>query len=270
VNATLAATRTERAWAVLDAVPDPEVPAISVRELGIVREVLDHGASMEIVLTPTYSGCPATEVIERSVCEAIDAAGNYWALVDLPDDRYAVDLSVISAHPPCCDKEKERQDELDGIAAWLRDLVTPGGRDLPQGTPIVIAGDMNLVGGARQVRTLVAGEIADEESFGPSHPADWDGSSLADAEPRHAGGRDIYTWRDARGSFAPGKLDYIVYSDSVARLGNAFALATEELDAATLERYGLRADDTLDASDHLPVVADLTLDGARARAGSAE
>jgi ring-1,2-phenylacetyl-CoA epoxidase subunit PaaD len=51
------------------------VPAISVRELGIVREVLDHGASMEIVLTPTYSGCPATEVIERSVCEAIDAAG---------------------------------------------------------------------------------------------------------------------------------------------------------------------------------------------------
>jgi metal-sulfur cluster biosynthetic enzyme len=46
VNATLEATRAERAWAVLDAVPDPEVPAISVRELGIVREVLDHGASM--------------------------------------------------------------------------------------------------------------------------------------------------------------------------------------------------------------------------------
>jgi ring-1,2-phenylacetyl-CoA epoxidase subunit PaaD len=75
VNATAEATRVERAWAVLDAVPDPEVPAISVRELGIVREVLDHGASLEVVLTPTYSGCPATEVIERSVCEAIDAAG---------------------------------------------------------------------------------------------------------------------------------------------------------------------------------------------------
>ena len=75
VNAALRADRAARAWAVLDAVPDPEVPAISVCELGIVREVLDHGASMEIVLTPTYSGCPATEVIERSVCEAIDAAG---------------------------------------------------------------------------------------------------------------------------------------------------------------------------------------------------
>ena len=75
MNRAIAATRVERAWAVLDAVPDPEVPAISVRELGIVREVLDHGESMEIVLTPTYSGCPATEVIEQSVCEAIDAAG---------------------------------------------------------------------------------------------------------------------------------------------------------------------------------------------------
>jgi ring-1,2-phenylacetyl-CoA epoxidase subunit PaaD len=75
VNAALQGTRTERAWAVLAEVPDPEVPALSVRDLGIVREVLDCGESLEIVLTPTYSGCPATEVIEQSVCEAIDAAG---------------------------------------------------------------------------------------------------------------------------------------------------------------------------------------------------
>ena len=75
MNSALAATRVDQAWAVLDAVPDPEVPAISVRELGIVREVVDRGALLEIVLTPTYSGCPATEVIERSVLDAIDAAG---------------------------------------------------------------------------------------------------------------------------------------------------------------------------------------------------
>jgi ring-1,2-phenylacetyl-CoA epoxidase subunit PaaD len=75
VSALLEATRSERAWAVLDAVPDPEVPAISVRELGIVRDVLDHGDAIEVVLTPTYSGCPATEVIEQSVRDAIHAAG---------------------------------------------------------------------------------------------------------------------------------------------------------------------------------------------------
>jgi ring-1,2-phenylacetyl-CoA epoxidase subunit PaaD len=75
--------RVARAWAVLDGVPDPEVPAISVRDLGIVREVIEHGAALEIVLTPTYSGCPATEVIERDVIEAIDAAGLGPARVSL-------------------------------------------------------------------------------------------------------------------------------------------------------------------------------------------
>jgi len=71
----MAVSRTERAWATLDEVPDPEVPALSVRDLGIVREVNEQGEALEIVLTPTYSGCPATEVIERSVLDAIEAAG---------------------------------------------------------------------------------------------------------------------------------------------------------------------------------------------------
>ncbi len=74
MNAPVAATRVERAWAALDAVPDPEVPALSVRDLGIVRDVVDHGDELEVVLTPTYSGCPATEVIERDVLAALEAA----------------------------------------------------------------------------------------------------------------------------------------------------------------------------------------------------
>ena len=68
-------TRTERAWQVLGGVLDPEVPALSVRDLGIVRDVIDHGAELEVVLTPTYSGCPATEVIEESVLSAIESEG---------------------------------------------------------------------------------------------------------------------------------------------------------------------------------------------------
>lgn len=68
-------TRTERAWEVLGQVLDPEVPALSVRDLGIVRDVIDHGAELEVVLTPTYSGCPATEAIEQSVLSAIEAEG---------------------------------------------------------------------------------------------------------------------------------------------------------------------------------------------------
>ena len=66
--------RVERAWEVLHTVLDPEVPALSVCDLGIVREIIDDGAGLEVVLTPTYSGCPATEVIERSVLDALAAA----------------------------------------------------------------------------------------------------------------------------------------------------------------------------------------------------
>ena len=67
----------ERAWAALQQVPDPEVPAISVCELGIVRDLhlSEDGQGIQVVLTPTYSGCPATEVIERSVIDALQAAG---------------------------------------------------------------------------------------------------------------------------------------------------------------------------------------------------
>ena len=69
------ASRCEQAWQVLGEVLDPEVPALSVRDLGIVRDVLAHDDGLEIVLTPTYSGCPATEVIEHDVLAAIAAAG---------------------------------------------------------------------------------------------------------------------------------------------------------------------------------------------------
>ena len=61
----------KRIWAVLAEVPDPEVPALSVVDLGIVRGV-DDGA---VTITPTYSGCPATLAIEQAIRAALDAAG---------------------------------------------------------------------------------------------------------------------------------------------------------------------------------------------------
>lgn len=57
--------------AVLETVMDPEIPVVSVVDLGIVRDV----SSDRVRITPTYSGCPATEVIERTIREALDAAG---------------------------------------------------------------------------------------------------------------------------------------------------------------------------------------------------
>ena len=57
--------------AVLKDVPDPVIPAVSVLDLGIVRSVDEQ----KVVITPTYSGCPATLFIEQSIREALDAAG---------------------------------------------------------------------------------------------------------------------------------------------------------------------------------------------------
>ncbi len=67
--------RVPQAWRVLAEVPDPEVPVLSVCDLGIVRDVIAQGVDLQVVLTPTYSGCPATEVIADSVREALDRAG---------------------------------------------------------------------------------------------------------------------------------------------------------------------------------------------------
>ena len=77
------ATRSEKAWDVLSTVLDPEVPALSVRDLGIVRDVVERDDGLEVVLTPTYSGCPATEVIEHDVLSAIEKAGLGPAYVTL-------------------------------------------------------------------------------------------------------------------------------------------------------------------------------------------
>ncbi len=66
---------TDQVWAWLDDVPDPEIPVISVVDLGIVRDVQWQGDTLEVTLTPTYSGCPATSVIEIDITDALTQHG---------------------------------------------------------------------------------------------------------------------------------------------------------------------------------------------------
>lgn len=62
---------SEQVWKVLRSVMDPEIPVLSVVDLGVVRYVRADGAGLHVGITPTYSGCPATEVIQRSIREAL-------------------------------------------------------------------------------------------------------------------------------------------------------------------------------------------------------
>lgn len=64
----------ERAWELLEGIPDPEIPVVSIRELGILREVTEGpDGALEVVITPTYSGCPAMEQIEQDVHALLQA-----------------------------------------------------------------------------------------------------------------------------------------------------------------------------------------------------
>lgn len=62
-------------WELLGQVMDPEIPVISVVDLGIVRDVRDGPGGLEVVITPTYSGCPATRQIEQDIRVALAQAG---------------------------------------------------------------------------------------------------------------------------------------------------------------------------------------------------
>lgn len=63
-------------WALLDSVKDPEVPVLSLWELGVLQDVYQEGSCVTVVITPTYSGCPALHAMEQAVREQLIAAGH--------------------------------------------------------------------------------------------------------------------------------------------------------------------------------------------------
>ena len=62
-------------WRILGEVPDPEIPVLNVLDLGIVRAVNLDSDRVEVTITPTYSGCPATETIAGDIGTALTQAG---------------------------------------------------------------------------------------------------------------------------------------------------------------------------------------------------
>lgn len=65
----------ERAWDAVAQVVDPEIPVLSIADLGVLREVRVTDDTVEVVITPTYSGCPAMRMIELEIETALRAAG---------------------------------------------------------------------------------------------------------------------------------------------------------------------------------------------------
>ena len=89
----------DQIWAWLREIPDPEIPVVSVVDLGMIRDVVWDGDCLRVAVTPTYSGCPATAVITLDIRRALEARG-----LD--------DISVEICRAP----------------AWTTDWITPEGR----------------------------------------------------------------------------------------------------------------------------------------------
>jgi ring-1,2-phenylacetyl-CoA epoxidase subunit PaaD len=86
-------------WELLESVTDPEIPVVNLREMGILRAVHQGPQGLEVVITPTYSGCPAMGQMEDDVANALSQAG--------------VAARVITQLAP----------------AWSTDWMTPEGRE---------------------------------------------------------------------------------------------------------------------------------------------
>jgi ring-1,2-phenylacetyl-CoA epoxidase subunit PaaD len=81
----------EEVWAALAEIPDPEIPVISLVELGVVKDVAVEDGMVRVGFTPTFMGCPALEVMQRAMESKIAALGARPAVTVRLDDSWSTD-----------------------------------------------------------------------------------------------------------------------------------------------------------------------------------
>lgn len=96
----------EQVWAVLATVPDPEIPAVSVVDMGMIKEVEVDGTTARVVVLPTFTGCPALPIIKSDVAKAVSQIPG----ID------AVDVEVTFVPPWTSDRiTAEGRQKLEGF-----------------------------------------------------------------------------------------------------------------------------------------------------------
>lgn len=183
------------------------------------------------------------------------SAGNGVFVYEMPE--YGTDLVFINCHLPCCQNNENRQAEVDAVMKFVKDYKNGNSNfETKENAPIIIAGDMNLVGFDEQLNTFITGDIQNENVYGSDFAPDWDGTDFDDALPYTTDYPTAFTWYSRGSDFSPGRLDFIIYSGASLDLKNSYTLFTTEMSTDTLSAYGLNANDIVGASDHLPIVAD--------------
>ena len=78
-------------WAALDEIADPEIPVISLVDLGVIRNVQVDGDRVRVELTPTFLGCPALEAMRRALEEKVTSLGGEPEVAVIQDDSWSTD-----------------------------------------------------------------------------------------------------------------------------------------------------------------------------------
>ena len=192
---------------------------------------------------------PAAHVAEfKHVTRSDDADRSIRAaalLIDLGADQKTL---AVSIHLKCCGGLNGPED-LARISETLsiREAIETAARThRPDG--LLIGGDFNLVASPLPLDIL---RLDGQRLLGP-HAS----GPLQDASPLHLDGRDAYTWYDSDSSFTPGKLDYVLIGGDLKQTAS-FILDTSDLDPD--QAGDLEPGITQEASDHLPIVVDVTV-----------
>lgn len=152
-------------------------------------------------------------------------------------------LLVVSVHLKCCGamdtrEDRQRMTEARMINNAVRNAMAEGDFD-----GVIIGGDLNLVG--ERIPKLMLGYGLDS------------GDSLVAVDAKQLSGASNATWSERRSPFTPGRLDWILHTPSSLQVDRAFVLDATDLTPVWLDRHELLMSDTLTASDHFPIVADL-------------
>ncbi len=86
----------EAVWEALAEIPDPEIPVISLVDLGVVKSVEIEGEHVRVEFTPTFLGCPALEVMKRELERAIEAIGGEPEVEVVLDDSWSTDRISVA------------------------------------------------------------------------------------------------------------------------------------------------------------------------------
>jgi ring-1,2-phenylacetyl-CoA epoxidase subunit PaaD len=81
----------EAVWSALAEIPDPEIPVVSLVDLGVVRDIAVEGERVRVEFTPTFLGCPALETMKRAMENAVEELGGEADVQVITDDSWSTD-----------------------------------------------------------------------------------------------------------------------------------------------------------------------------------